>query len=99
MHDNLSFTLGVENTLASMLPNIENEESATSFIATYKLRNKFEIFDKLDQFYRAHWFARNNHLTGKTSNKVDLDLILERRKALEFVCYASHPWDEISLDT
>ena len=53
----------------------------------------------LDKFYRAHWFARNNDLTGKKSDKVDMDLIMERRKALEYICYAEYEWDNISLDT
>ena len=99
MHDKLTFNSGVEDTLASMLPNIAENEPTGLFIAEYKLRSKFEIFDMLDKFYRVHWFARNNNLAGKTSDKVSLDLVMERRKALEFVCYAQVAWDEISLDT
>lgn len=99
LHNNLTFNSGVEDSLASMLPNIENGESAESFIAGYQLRSEFELFNMLDKFYRTHWFARNNQLTGKTSDKVNLDLIVERRKALEFVCYSQIAWDDISLDT
>ena len=53
----------------------------------------------LDKIYRAHWFARNNELKGEKSEKVDLDIIIERRKALEYTCYKEFEWDEISLDT
>ena len=98
-HDNLTFNTGVENSLASHLPNIERNESAKPFIDKFKFRKEIEIFTMLDKFYRAHWFARNNNLKGITSEKVELDIILERRKALEFTCYDEFDWDEISLDT
>jgi len=99
LHNTLTLNTGVEDSLATMLPNIEKDESALTFINNYKLRSEYKIFDVLDKFYRAHWFARNNDLAGKASDKVDLDIIIERRKALEFVCYAKDSWDEISLDT
>ncbi len=98
-HNNLTFNTSVENTLVSYLPNIERNESAKSFIEGFKYRNEIEIFTMLDKFYRAHWFARNNKLKGITSDKVDLDIIMERRKALEFTCFEELIWDEISLDT
>ena len=99
LHSHLTFNTGVEDTLASYLPNIERNESAKPFIDKFKLRSEVEIFTMLDKFYRAHWFARNNNLKGITSDKVDLDIIMERRKALEFACYKELDWDDISLDT
>ncbi len=99
LHDNLTFNTGVEDSLASMTPNIKNKESAKTFINSFQLRAHTEIFDMLDKFYRAHWFARNNNLSEKKSNKVDLDIITERRKALEYTCYKQYQWDEITLDT
>ncbi len=99
LHNNLTFNTGVEDSLATLIPNIAKNEPAEKFISDFKLRNQVEIFETLDKFYRAHWFARNNHLTGKKSDKVDLDIIMERRKALEFTVYKEFDWDEISLDT
>lgn len=98
-HNNLTFNTGVENTLVEYLPNIQQNEPTKPFIDKFKLRNRVEIFSMLDKFYRVHWFARNNNLKGIKSNKVDLDIILERRKALEFTCYKELNWDEITLDT
>lgn len=98
-HDNLTFNTGVENILASHLPNIEKNESAEGFIEDFKFRKEIEIFEMLDKFYRVHWFARNNNLKGITSRKVDLDIIIERRKTLEFTCCNELDWDKISLDT
>lgn len=98
-HNNLTLNTGVEDSLASLIPNIVKNEPAKKFISEFKLRNQVEIFEMLDKFYRAHWFARNNNLTGKQSDKVDLDIIMERRKALEYTVYKEFDWNEISLDT
>lgn len=99
LHNNLTLNTGVEDSLASLIPNIAKNEPAKKFITEFKLRNQVEIFEMLDKFYRAHWYARNNDLTGKKSDKVDLDIIMERRKALEFTVYKEFDWNEISLDT
>jgi hypothetical protein len=99
LHNNLTLNTGVEDTLATLIPNIAKNEPAQKFISHFKLRSQVEIFEMLDIFYRAHWFARNNNLTGKQCDKVDLDLITERRKALEYTVYKEFDWDEISLDT
>lgn len=99
LHNNLTLNTGVEDSLASLIPNIAKNEPVEKFISNFRLRNEVEIFEMLDKFYRAHWFARNNNLTGKQSDKVDLDIIMERRKALEFTVYKEFDWDEISLDT
>jgi len=98
-HNNLTLNTGVEDSLASLIPNIAKNEPAGKFISEFKLRNQVEIFEMLDKFYRAHWFARNNNLTEKKSDKVDLDIIMERRKALEYTVYKEFDWNEISLDT
>jgi len=98
-HNNLTLNTGVEDSLASLIPNIAKNEPAEKFISEFKLRNQVEIFEMLDKFYRAHWFARNNNLTEKKSDKVDLDIIMERRKALEYTVYKEFDWNEISLDT
>jgi len=53
----------------------------------------------LDYFYRAHWVARNSNLNGIKDDKVNMSIIMERRKAHEWVCDSSVDWDDISLDT
>lgn len=98
-HDALSLNTAVEDGLASMLPDFQEEEPAQPYIVGYHLRSKKELFTKLDMLYRAHWFARNKDLSGGSSPLVDLDIIVERRKALEWVCDNQQEWDEISLDT
>lgn len=99
LHNNLTLNTGVEDSLKSLVPDIQKNEFTAAFISAFKLRSRVEIFEMLDKFYRAHWFARHINLAGKTSDKVDLDIIIERRKALEYTCYRSLEWDKITLDT
>jgi len=98
-HDNLTLNTGVESSLAGMLPNFHEEQPAESFITSFCSRKQVDVFEKLDMFYRAHWFARNNELSGKESSLVDLSIIMERRKALEWVSDSHEQWDDISLHT
>ena len=97
LHNNLTLNTGVEDVLASLLPNLGGDDSAKEFIENFKVRNEFEIFTILDRFYRAHSYARKLHREEK--GKVDLDIIIERRKALEFTCYSDFDWDDTPLDT
>jgi hypothetical protein len=99
MHQELTFNTSVESSLSSMLPNFQEKESPNEFIKNFRIRSKKEIFKQVDIFYRAHWFARDNDLNGKTSPSVDLDIIMERRKALEWVFDREETWDEVSLNT
>jgi hypothetical protein len=98
-HKNLSFNTSVEDSLAEMLPNFEQSQSPEKFINSFKLLSHKDIFIQLDRFYRAHWFAKNHNLSGKESPLVNLSIIMERRKSLEWVSDTSTNWDEISLDT
>jgi hypothetical protein len=99
LHNNLTFNTGVEDSLVTLIPNIQQSESTEQFISNFELRKQSEVFEMLDKFYRTHWFARNNNLAGGKSDKVDLDIIIERRKALEYAVYKELEWDDISLDT
>jgi len=97
--DDLPFDRPVGGTLASMLPDIGKREPAEPFVRSYRCRPYHDLFRQVDLHYRAHWFARHCHLRGIETKVVDLDIILERRKALEWVLDRSTPWDEITLDT
>lgn len=97
--DDLPFNQKVGNTLASMLPDFQENQPAEPFVRSYRCRPYHELFAQVDLHYRAHWFARNCHHRGIETDVVDLDIIMERRKALEWVLDCSTPWDDITLDT
>jgi hypothetical protein len=98
-HDILTFNTSVEDTLSSMLPAFHTNENPSSFISDYKLRTKKTIFTELDKFYRVHWFSKNNSLSNIEDKQVNNSIIMERRKALEWVCDEQLEWDDIPLDT
>jgi hypothetical protein len=89
----------VQDTLASMLPSVENREDALPFYKSFKRRSYGEIFRMLDLYYRAHWYAFDGHLNGYDTNPISLDLVTERRKALEWAIDSSSDWDHIDLST
>ena len=99
LHDSLTLNTPVEDTLASMLPSVEKMERADAFLSQYTYRDKVQIFKTLDYFYRAHWYARQYANQAAEVSPVDLDLIMERRKALEWVCDSDLEWDKVPLDT
>ncbi len=99
MHNALTFNSSVDDSLAEMLPDFQKNEPARDFIENFSIHGEKSIFVALDKFYRAHWFARNLDVIGEKSDAVDLDIIMERRKALEWVADSSSSWDDIALDT
>jgi hypothetical protein len=53
----------------------------------------------LDLYYRLHWWTRNSQLTGKDTSVVRLDIIMERRKALEWIMDPTCDWDNVEMST
>jgi hypothetical protein len=63
------------------------------------LRPREELFRMLDLYYRLHWWTRNAQLQGQQTGNVSLDIIMERRKALEWVLNAEDDWDNVEMST
>jgi hypothetical protein len=90
----------VGDELASLLPDIENGEGGAEFRAAFLLRPFGDIFQMLDVYFRAHWYARDGHLNGYSTGVFNLDIILERRKALEWIADRTiEDWDETPEST
>jgi len=50
----------------------------------------------LDLYYRAHWYAREGSLKGFSTGVFNLDIIVERRKALEWISDSKiEDWDDV----
>lgn len=67
------------------------------------VRDIEDILDMLDLYFRYHWvltekmYAPNN-ITIKTGD-LDLDVVIERRKALEWLISDVDNWSEVRMDT
>lgn len=85
-----------DNTLASNFPKPYFDPS--QFIERSQLRPFNEIYQQADLHYRLHWAARNFRISG-VQCIVNEELIMERRKSLDWVIGVEEDWDEITLDT
>lgn len=63
-----------------------------------KLRPKEELQISLDRYYRLHWAVREG-VVGRGVPKDWHMMVIERRRAIEWVCAAGTDWEDISLDT
>ncbi len=97
--DDLPFDEGVGNTLASLCPVLQRNDDGSKLSKTMRLRTRDELFRILDLHYRLHWWTRNAQLTGQEAGDVRLDIIMERRKALEWVMDPTCGWDSVEMST
>lgn len=70
------------------------------FKASCNLRQPSEIMDMLDLYYNYHWACVDNRLNPDTNCcELNEEVVMERRKALEWLICKDKNWDSISLDT
>jgi hypothetical protein len=60
-----------------------------------RLRPYPELYAMRDLAYRFHWWTRDSHLKGEDSGPVQLDIVMERRKALEWILDEQIDWDDM----
>lgn len=97
--DDLPFDEPVGDELASLCPALQHNEDGSKFSNKMRLRSREELFRMHDLYYRLHWWTRNSQLTGKETGAVSLDIIMERRKALEWVMDPACDWDNVESGT
>jgi hypothetical protein len=98
--DDLPFDQAVGNNLASLCPALQRNEDGSKLSKKMRLRSRDELFRMLDLHYRLHWWTRNAQLTGQETGVVRLDIIMERRKALEWLMDAEKcDWDSVETST
>lgn len=98
--EELAINEPVGNNLASLLPDLQLNEDGNRFRKTFALRPFDEIYGMLDLYYRAHWYARDGQLNGYPTEPFNLDVIMERRRALEWIADQHLPdWEDAPDDT
>ncbi len=74
-------------------------KSYDEFKSKIKIRSIEEILDMLDLYYRYNWATVENKIRFKNPLKIKHEVVVERRKGLEWLVSDISDWDEISLDT
>ncbi|RAJ19952.1 DUF4272 domain-containing protein [Pedobacter cryoconitis] len=89
-----------EADLESYLELFPPEQTIESFFERCKLRSVDELQLELDYYYNLHWLSRHRaELKMTTVDNLNKSVVLERRKALEWVVDEKLSWDDINLDT
>ena len=99
LNDKLEYPNNMCNTekLISFVVRCENLES---FIKKCKLIDIENILDELDLEYRYHWALVDNRINPTTNcGGLDEEIVVERRRALEWVFSDENDWNYFSLDT
>lgn len=95
----LRFDQPVGDELVTLLPNLEANEPAAPFYEGLRRRSYAELYAMRDLIYRANWYARDGQLNGYATPPVDMDIIMERRKALEWATDQDADWDNTEQGT
>ena len=78
-------------------PDVEYQK----FLSDFSVRNTLDIFRKVDLYYCLHSSYVHPELWDKNTfpDGLKIEVLLERRLALEWAVDPNTPWHEISLDT
>ena len=75
-------------------------ESLDAFREKCSLRPLDELKDMTDYYYRAHWAVVENRLRPETEiGDLNEEVVMERRRGLDWLFAPEDDWFEISLDT
>ena len=86
--------------LAGFLPKLQLNEGPEVFSSRFALRPFSQLYRELDFYFRAHWYARDGSLHRYPTGVFNLDLIMERRRALEWAADRTiADWGETSDST
>lgn len=82
------------------IPLVADHESMESFKSSCRLRDIEEILDMLDLFYRYDWAVTEKRLhPEKEIADLEPEVVVERRRGLEWLISKEDDWFDISLDT
>lgn len=98
MTDELQPTEWCGDNMASLLPNLEQNEDNSKLAQVRQLRPVEELYRMLDYYYRLHWYCVDERLNGREA-VISESLVYERRKALEWVFNRAMDWDNVEMST
>ncbi len=93
----LPFNQQVGSELAGLSPDLRLDEDGYKYINSMQLRTAGSIYAMLDLYYRLHWWLNNAARENASTGNIHLDIVKERRKALEWILNRNKKWDEMDL--
>ncbi len=78
---------------------VKDCKSYDDFKAKVNMRSLEEILDMLDLYYRYHWATHEYGLKHKGHYKINHEVVVERRRGLEWLVSNADNWFDIYLDT
>ena len=69
-------------------------------MAACKMHSQSEVLDMFDIYYNFQWACDDKRINPSTNcGELNGEVVMERRKALEWLISEEQDWNEISLDT
>lgn len=88
----------VGDSMAELLPNLQQNEGNEKIENIEKIRPELEIYTTLDYYYRLHWYCVDERINGREA-QLNEGVIYERRKALEWAFNRENDWDNVEMST
>lgn len=83
-----------------LIGNVVLCDNFNDFVGKCKLIDIEDILDELDVEYRYHWALVDKRINPSTSvGDLNVDVVVERRRALEWLFFSEEDWNNIVLDT
>ncbi|WP_158961391.1 DUF4272 domain-containing protein [Myroides fluvii] len=87
-----------DESMATMLPNLEEGEDNSRLNQITISRTVEDIYTQLDYYYRLHWYCVDERLQGKEA-VINEGIVYERRRAFEWLINQETDWDAIEMGT
>jgi hypothetical protein len=94
----LNFAKDCDNRFVMTLPNLKQSQNSADFHKKANPHPLEQVVAACDLAYCLHWAIRQSELTGKRPGNLKPYVVVERRRALEWLL-SKDAWDEVSLDT
>jgi len=89
-----------ESNLDPIFPRIPPEVDVPSFLSGFALRHEEDLYYQTDLHYCLHWALRHPEVwSAAVLRRPRIDIVIERRHALEWLIGAADSWDDVPLDT
>ncbi|MDR0194596.1 MAG: DUF4272 domain-containing protein [Myroides sp.] len=98
MANELDETQWIPNSMASMLPNLEEGDDNSILNNLTEMRSEIEIYTMMDYYYRLHWYCVDERIKDQQAT-INEGIIYERRRALEWLLDIESDWDNIEMGT